>query len=147
MGPDIDPAHSADSARDWRETYECSGLCIHLPLSLPIRSAVGLGGRAEDGVQEQPDAPINHFYHVRRLTDATYRDGGSPNNDTLYSLTWVDVTIEPVILSHPEKGNRYFTFELAGLDSDNFAYVGSRTSRPGRRIARRRASSRSDAHA
>lgn len=74
-----------------------------------------------------PYAPLNHFFHVRNLADATYRDGGSPNNDTLYSIAWVDVSKEPVILSHPEMGERYFTFEMAGLDSDNFAYVGKRT--------------------
>jgi hypothetical protein len=74
-----------------------------------------------------PYAPLNHFYHVRKLADATYRDGGAPNDDTLYSIAWVDVSKEPVILSHPDMGNRYFTFEIAGMDSDNFAYVGKRT--------------------
>jgi hypothetical protein len=74
-----------------------------------------------------PYAPLNHFYNVRDLATAEYRDGGSPNNDTLYSIAWVDVTKEPVILAHPEMGDRYFTFELAGIDSDNFAYVGKRT--------------------
>jgi len=72
-------------------------------------------------------APINHFSHVRRLADASYRSGGSPNQDTLYSMAWVDVGDEPVILSHPDMGDRYFTFQLASMDSDNFAYVGKRT--------------------
>jgi hypothetical protein len=74
-----------------------------------------------------PYAALNHFYNVRDLATAEYRDGGCPNNDTLYSIAWVDVTKEPLILSHPGMEDRYFTFELAGLDSDNFAYVGSRT--------------------
>lgn len=78
-------------------------------------------------VSTTPYAPLNHFHHVWTLADATYRDGGSPNNDTLYSMAWVDVRQEPVILSHPGMGERYFTFELASLDSDNFAYVGKRT--------------------
>jgi hypothetical protein len=38
---------------------------------------------------------INNFFHARQLTDATYRDGGSANNDTLYSLTWAYVKEEP----------------------------------------------------
>lgn len=74
-----------------------------------------------------PYAPLNHFHHVRNVADASYRDGGSPNNDTLYSIAWVDVSKEPLILTHPDMGDRYFTFELACLDSDNFAYVGKRT--------------------
>lgn len=74
-----------------------------------------------------PYAPVNHFYNVRSLANASYRGGGSPNQDTLYSIAWVDVSKEPVILSHPDMGDRYFTFEIASIDSDNFAYVGKRT--------------------
>ncbi|HVB45138.1 MAG TPA: DUF1254 domain-containing protein [Streptosporangiaceae bacterium] len=74
-----------------------------------------------------PYAAINHFWHASRLMDATYRDGGCPNNDTLYSVAWLDLTDEPVILSHPNMADRYFTFELIGFSSDNFDYVGQRT--------------------
>jgi hypothetical protein len=74
-----------------------------------------------------PFAPLNRFSHIGQLADATYRDGGSPNNDTLYSMAWLDVGREPIVLSHPDMGDRYFVFELASLDSDNFAYVGKRT--------------------
>ncbi|MYX32823.1 MULTISPECIES: DUF1254 domain-containing protein [unclassified Streptomyces] len=77
-----------------------------------------------------PYAPVNHFWHAERLLDATYRDGGCPNNDTLYSVAWVDLRAGPVVLSHPEMGDRYFTFELIGITSDNFDYVGQRTTGP-----------------
>jgi hypothetical protein len=71
-----------------------------------------------------PYAPVNHFWHSSQVMDATYRDGGCPNNDTLYSLAWVDLSIEPVILTVPEiSPERYWTFELMGFTSDNFAYV------------------------
>jgi hypothetical protein len=55
-----------------------------------------------------------------------YQDGGSPNYDTLYSISWIDLTAEPIILSHPDMGDRYFTFQLASMTSDNFDYVGQR---------------------
>ena len=74
-----------------------------------------------------PYAPLNHFWHVWKLADADYRDGGSPNYDTLYSLAWLDVGKEPVILSHPDVKDRYFTFQIASMTSDNIDYVGSRT--------------------
>jgi hypothetical protein len=64
---------------------------------------------------------------MRNLTDASFRDGGTPNNDTLYSTAWVDVSKEPVILSHPDMADRYFTFQLACMDDDSFAFVGKRT--------------------
>ena len=74
-----------------------------------------------------PYAAVNHFWHAARVMDASYRDGGCPNNDTLYSLAWLDLSEEPVILSHPDMAGRYFTFELMGFSSDNFDYVGQRT--------------------
>jgi hypothetical protein len=74
-----------------------------------------------------PYAPVNHFWHAAGVLDATYRDGGCPNNDTLYSIAWVDLSKEPVVLTVPEiPVGRYWTFELATFTSDNFAYVGQR---------------------
>jgi hypothetical protein len=49
-----------------------------------------------------PYAPVNKFWHATELIDATYRDGGCPNNDTAYSVAWVDLSKEPVILTIPE---------------------------------------------
>jgi hypothetical protein len=74
-----------------------------------------------------PNMSLNHFWHSKNITTSDYRDGGSPNNDTLYSITWLDVSEEPIILSHGDMGDRYFTFEIASMTSDNFAYVGKRT--------------------
>ena len=51
-----------------------------------------------------PYVALNHFWHIKQLADATYRDGGSPNQDTLYSITWIDLRKEPVILEPPRHG-------------------------------------------
>src|SRR5207344_1325486 len=67
------------------------------------------------------------FYHFRNIVDASYKDGGSPNNDTLYSWGFFDLSKEPVVLAHPDMGERYFTFELADMYASNFGYVGKRT--------------------
>ncbi|HET9648947.1 MAG TPA: DUF1254 domain-containing protein [Microlunatus sp.] len=74
-----------------------------------------------------PYAAVNHFWHAARLLDASYRDGGCPSTDSLYSLAWLHLSEEPIILSHPDMGQRYFTFQLAGFTSDNFDYIGQRT--------------------
>jgi len=73
-----------------------------------------------------PDAAVNQFWHASRLIDATYRGGGCPSTDFLYSLAWLDLSDGPIIRSHPQMGQRYFTFQLAGFTSDNFDYVGQR---------------------
>ena len=69
---------------------------------------------------------LNEFWHGTQLINAEWRDGGAPNNDTLYSMTWLHVAEEPMILSIP-KVDRYHTFEFSGMNSDNFAYVGELT--------------------
>ena len=43
------------------------------------------------------------------------------------TLSWVDLSKEPVILTHPDMGDRYFTFQLAAMTSDNFDFGGRRT--------------------
>jgi len=78
-----------------------------------------------------PYAPLNEFWHARRLSTAADRSGGSPNNDTLYSIAWVDLLAEPLILSVPAISSRYYTFEMSSMDSDNFAYVGTRVTGTG----------------
>ena len=74
-----------------------------------------------------PHAAVNHFWHSQVMGGPESQAGGSPNNDTLYSIAWLDLSKEPVILSVPDVGDRYYTAEIAGFDSDNFAYVGMRT--------------------
>lgn len=39
-----------------------------------------------------PYMPVNNFWHAAELIDAAYRDGGCPNNDTLYSIDCVIAT-------------------------------------------------------
>jgi len=70
---------------------------------------------------------LNRWWHGRKYITSDYRDGGSPNNDTLYSMSILDLKKEPIILTVPDTGDRYFTFEFASMSSDNFAYVGKRT--------------------
>lgn len=72
-----------------------------------------------------PNMPLNQWWHARNIITSDYRDGGAPNNDTLYSSTWLDVGKEPIILSHGDMSDRYFTFEIASMNSDNFTYVGA----------------------
>lgn len=72
----------------------------------------------------ETSAPLNYFYHSRDLITPEWRSGGSPNNDTLYSFAWLDISKEPIILSHGEMDkDRYFAFEFGTMTSDNFAYV------------------------
>lgn len=120
-----------EAASDWKEEYAYTlGMQAYIfgyPwVFLPKLRYKWVAVPAENP-ELTPNMPINHFWHSRNITTPDYRDGGAPNNDTLYSDTWLDVSKEPIILSHGEMGERYFTFEIASMTSDNFAYVGKRT--------------------
>ena len=82
---------------------------------------------AEAKGMKLPWAPMNHFFNSPNLAEPGVSTGGSPNCDTLYSVAWIDLSSEPLVLSVPAVKNNYYTMEMFCLDSDNFAYVGCRS--------------------
>ena len=57
-----------------------------------------------------------------------------PNTDTLYSRATLDLSGGPVVLSVPDMGDRYFSFQLNDPYTNAISYIGTRTtgSGPGR---------------
>jgi len=112
---------------DWQEQYAYSvGVQAYI-YAFPILQLATLRHKWATDAASFPYAAPNHFYHFRDIVDAGYKDGGSPNNDTLYSWGFFDLSKEPVVLAHPDMGERYFVFQLADMYADNFGYVGKRT--------------------
>lgn len=72
-------------------------------------------------------APINQFAHKRAFPDARFTDVVSPNADTLYSIAWLDLSAEPIVLSVPPMGDRYYVMQLLDAWTNVFASPGSRT--------------------
>ena len=81
---------------------------------------------------EETKAPINQFAHLSRFPDPTFTDVVSPNADTLYSSAWIDLTKEPIILSLPDMGNRYYLMQMLDAWTNVFASPGTRTSGNGK---------------
>lgn len=72
--------------------------------------------------------PLNTFYHSDHLIGPDYRAVVRPNNDTLYSFAWLDLSAEPYVLTVPEdKDRRYYSFQLIDMYTHNYGYVGIRT--------------------
>lgn len=74
-----------------------------------------------------PGAPINRLGHQRELSTPQMRHGVAPNNDTLYSLAWLDLAGEPFVLESPDFGNRYYTFQMGQADTTTVQSLGQRT--------------------
>ncbi|KWR91080.1 DUF1254 domain-containing protein [Cupriavidus sp. IDO] len=71
--------------------------------------------------------PVNTFSHKRAFPDPSFTDVVSPNADTLYSSAWLDLSREPLILSVPDTGGRYYLMPLMDAWTNVFASPGKRT--------------------
>lgn len=71
-------------------------------------------------------APINRFGHALELSTPETRQGVAPNNDTLYSLAWLDLTQGPFVLETPDFGSRYYTFQFGQADTSTDLALGQR---------------------
>lgn len=70
---------------------------------------------------------VNLFTHTHRRLGPDDREVVSPNNDTVFSNAWLDLSGGPVLLETPDMGERYWTLGLLDAWTNPFAYVGRRT--------------------
>lgn len=70
---------------------------------------------------------VNQFTHTSRRLGPDDREVVSPNNDTVFSNAWLDLSQGPVVIDTPEMGDRYWTLGLLDAWTNPFAYVGRRT--------------------
>ena len=71
--------------------------------------------------------PANEFANVREYPTADMKVVIRPNFDTLYSIAWLDLVKEPIILSVPATAERYYLMPLLDMWTDAFAVPGKRT--------------------
>lgn len=77
------------------------------------------------GVGANPAAAFNTFSHAKAL--ATPADTFvTINNDTVYSMAQLDLSVGPVLLSVPDTARRYYVMQFVDAWTNNFAYVGQR---------------------
>lgn len=73
------------------------------------------------------NAPLNTLANASKYATPNDRTVVAPNTDTLYSLSQLDLRKGPVILRHPDMGDRFFDFELVDPYTNVIGYVGTRT--------------------
>jgi hypothetical protein len=71
--------------------------------------------------------PMNTFTSVQEYPPANFKGVVRVNFDTLYSIAWLDLTKEPMIVSAPNTDGRYYLLPMLDMWTDVFASPGWRT--------------------
>jgi hypothetical protein len=83
-----------------------------------------------EGVGANRAAPFNTFSHARTL--AGPKDTFvTINNDTLYSMAQLDLSVGPVALHVPDTSGRYYVLQFVDAWTNNLAYIGHRATGTG----------------
>jgi hypothetical protein len=72
-------------------------------------------------------APVNQFAQNSEYHDASYKLVVRSNVDSLYTMAWLDLREEPVVLSVPDTHGRFYLFQMLDMWTDVFASPGTRT--------------------
>ena len=95
---------------------------------LPIVMNYGvMHAYAIDKNSGQYKAPFNQINNEARVF--TYEDTAvvTANSDTPYSVAWLDLGVEPIVLSVPAVDpKRYYSVQLCDGNTYNYGYIGSR---------------------
>ena len=75
---------------------------------------------------------MNRFSHIRKLADASEKTVVAPNNETPYSMAWLDLSHGPVVLHAPPIHRRFWEFELLDPWTNNFFNITSASAGLGR---------------
>ncbi|HXY54695.1 MAG TPA: DUF1254 domain-containing protein [Nitrospirota bacterium] len=71
--------------------------------------------------------PMNMFVSVPEYPPANFKGVVRSNFDTLYSIAWLDLTKEPMVVSAPDTGGRFYLLPMLDMWTDVFASPGWRT--------------------
>lgn len=69
--------------------------------------------------------PVNEFSSIGSLANASERTVVAPNNDTPYSIAWLDLRARPEVLHAPPIHHRFWEFELVDPWTNNFYNITS----------------------
>ena len=80
-----------------------------------------------DAGKEFGKGPMNMFQNISEYPPGNFKGVVRSNFDTLYSTAWLDLTREPLVVSVPDTGGRYYLLPMLDMWTDVFASPGWRT--------------------
>src|SRR5262245_24866821 len=116
---------SADYASDYQKALDLGTQAYVYGVPLLDTERVFRTNTSLDVSDGRGDGPINQFNHVRHLADPLDRTVVAPNHDTLYSIAWLDLTPQPIVIHVPFLSDRFHIIPLLSPYQENFANIGS----------------------
>ncbi|PJJ55636.1 DUF1254 domain-containing protein [Compostimonas suwonensis] len=95
---------------------------VGFPLVFDLEQALR---NVETGIGAAPAAPYNTFSRATSLA-GPQDTFVSINNDTVYLMSTVDLSVGPLVLHVPDTQGRYYVLQFVSAWTDNFAYIGLR---------------------
>src|SRR3954454_11575182 len=132
---------SAQNKAEWPNLLEAKdiaeeGFIYGLPL---VMNYAVMQEFAVDTKGSQFKAPFNVIHNDHHV--ATPEDTAviTPNSDTPYSMLWLDLRAEPMVISVPAvEKDRYYAVQFIDGNTYNFGYVGTRELSANKRERERR---------
>jgi hypothetical protein len=112
MPPGADTSDAQKNSSDLREIAERAYVFAY-PLVLIETTRAG--------------QPTNIFTHVPQFPRPDTRKVVRPNADTLYTMAWIDLSEEPILIYVPDSGGRFYLLQFMDAWSETFANPGKRT--------------------
>lgn len=80
-----------------------------------------------DATRIKTNIPDNTFQHLKVFPDYTFKAVVAPNNDTNYSLAFLELQDDAVVITIPDTKGRYYVVPFLDGWTNNFKLVGKRT--------------------
>ncbi len=125
----VSPPVIAQSNAEWPRLLEAKdiaeeGFIYGLPL---VMNYAVMQEYAVDRNSGQFKAPFNEIYNMRHVATPADTAIITPNSDTPYSMLWLDLRAEPMVISVPAiERERYYSVQLIDGNTYNFGYIGTR---------------------
>jgi len=137
MTAPTDATGVADPRQAWADAIALQACTYLLPLWEMARMRAATASRRDArGRFVDPDPAttlrwVNTFIHARRLLGAGGSRVVTPNNDTLYTNAWLDLSRGPVVIEVPDTADRYYVLGFLDFWTHPFAHIGRRTTGTG----------------
>ena len=119
----------AQNKADWPRLLEAKdiaeeGFIYGLPLVMNYAVMQEYAVDRNSGQFKAPFNEIKNLHHVATPADTAVI---TPNSDTPYSVLWLDLRAEPMVVSVPiTERERYYAVQLIDGNTYNFGYIGTR---------------------